>query len=87
MAEKEPLKLEKEELEILQKLNKDFQTIKVQLGDLAIQKNNVLKSLDVIQNMFKNEEKKLVEKYGEKAVINIETGEIKQAEEEEENKE
>ena len=37
MAEKEPLKLEKEELEILQKLNKDFQTIKVQLGDLAIQ--------------------------------------------------
>jgi hypothetical protein len=86
MAEKEPLKLEKEELEILQKLNKDFQTIKVQLGDLAIQKNNVLKSLDVIQNMFKNEEKKLVEKYGEKAVINIETGEIKEAEEEE-NKE
>ena len=77
---------EKEELEILQKLNKDFQTIKVQLGDLAIQKNNVLKSLDVIQNMFKNEEKKLVEKYGEKAVINIETGEIKEAEEEE-NKE
>jgi len=86
MAEKEPLKLEKEELEILQKLNKDFQTIKVQLGDLAIQKNNVLKNLDVIQNMFKNEEKKLVEKYGEKAVINIETGEIKEAEEEE-NKE
>lgn len=79
-------KLEKEELEILQKLNKDFQTIKVQLGDLAIQKNNVLKNLDVIQNMFKNEEKKLVEKYGEKAVINIETGEIKEAEEEE-NKE
>ena len=36
--------------------------------------------------MFKNEEKKLVEKYGEKAVINIETGEIKEAEEEE-NKE
>ena len=86
MAEKEPLKLEKEELEILQKLNKDFQTIKIQLGDLAIQKNNVLKNLDVIQNMFKNEEKKLVEKYGEKAVINIETGEIKEAEEEE-NKE
>ena len=86
MAEKEPLKLEKEELEILQKLNQDFQTIKVQLGDLAIQKNNVLKNLDVIQNMFKNEEKKLVEKYGEKAVINIETGEIKEAEEEE-NKE
>jgi len=65
-------KLEKEELEILQKLNQDFQTIKIQLGDLSIQKNNVLKNLDVIQNMFKNEEKKLVEKYGKNAVINLE---------------
>jgi len=76
-------KLEKEELEILQKLNQDFQTIKIQLGDLAIQKNNVLKNLDVIQNMFKNEEKKLVEKYGKNAVINLESGEITHKEEEE----
>lgn len=80
MAEAE--KLEKEELEILQKLNQDFQTIKIQLGDLSIQKNNVLKNLDVIQNMFKNEEKKLVEKYGKNAVINLESGEITFKEEE-----
>ena len=75
-------KLEKEELEILQKLNQDFQTIKIQLGDLSIQKNNVLKNLDVIQNMFKNEEKKLVEKYGKNAIINLESGEITHKEEE-----
>ena len=80
MAEAE--KLEKEELEILQKLNQDLQTIKIQLGDLSIQKNNVLKNLDVIQNMFKNEEKKLVEKYGKNAVINLESGEITFKEEE-----
>lgn len=84
MAEK---KLEQEELEILQKLNKDFQIIKQQLGDLEIQKHGVLKSLDVVQNMFKEQEQKLVEKYGANSVINLETGIISEKEESESPKE
>jgi|TARA_R100001460_G_scaffold69336_2_gene109953 hypothetical protein len=83
MAEKKSQKLDKEELEILQKLNKDFQLIKNQLGDIEISKNNVIKNLNVIQNMFKEQEKKLLEKYGDNVVINLETGVINPKEEEE----
>mgnify|MGYP003116302802 CR=1 FL=1 len=87
MAEKKPQKLNKEELEILQKLNKDFQLIKNQLGDIEISKNNVLKNLNIIQTMFKEEEKKLIEKYGDNVVMNLETGEVKPTEEKEDSKE
>tara|TARA_R100001443_G_scaffold95572_1_gene102091 strand:- start:1322 stop:1582 length:261 start_codon:yes stop_codon:yes gene_type:complete len=83
MAEKKSQKLDKEELEILQKLNKDFQLIKNQLGDIEISKNNVIKNLNVIQNMFKDQEKQLLEKYGDNVVINLETGVINPKEEEE----
>jgi len=87
MAEKKPQKLNKEELEILQKLNKDFQLIKNQLGDIEISKNNVLKNLNIIQAMFKEEEKKLIEKYGDNVVMNLETGEVKPTEKKEDSKE
>jgi len=82
MAKEKLQKLDKDELEILQKLNKDFQVIKNQLGDIEVAKNNVLKNLNVLQNMFKEQEQKLLEKYGDKVVINLETGEINQKEEE-----
>jgi hypothetical protein len=43
-----------------------------------LQKQNLIKQADVIMEAFKNNEKVLIAKYGENAVINMQTGEVKQ---------
>jgi len=69
-------KLSKEELETLQGLQREFADAKLTLGELEVQKMQVLQKVDLLKKAFAEQEKQLVEKYGEKAVINIKTGEI-----------
>ena len=74
------MKLEKKELKSLRDLNSEFQSLKVQLGELAIQKNSVLRRVDSIRVEFESLENELIKKYGENSVINLEHGTVTQKE-------
>lgn len=69
-------KLTKTELETLQGLQESFTKAKVALGDLEMQKFMVHQEVAVLKQQFAEEEKKLVEKYGQDSVIDMKTGSI-----------
>ncbi len=73
-------KIAKEKLEAIQALNTEFNKTKSQLGDLELQKYSIMKRIEQIKTEFQEHEKSLMEKYGETAVINLETGEVKEKE-------
>mgnify|MGYP003637677889 CR=1 FL=1 len=75
-------KIEEQELEGLQKLNTEFSNLKTQLGDLTLQKHGICLRVEQLKGEFQNLEKILMEKYGADAVINLETGEVKEKEKE-----
>jgi len=64
------------ELESLQKLNNSFTNTKISLGDLELQKHNLLKTVDSLKSEFAEHEAVLIEKYGKDSVINLQTGEV-----------
>lgn len=70
-------KLTKQELSELQELNTAFNTTKTQLADIEINKMSVVASLASLKAKFGEMEQALIEKYGQNAVINIETGIVK----------
>ena len=65
-----------EELKNIREMNGDFSKAKMNLGDLELQKQSLIKYIDSIKDVFTKHEKILMEKYGDDAVINIETGEV-----------
>jgi hypothetical protein len=70
------IKVTEEELKKIQELNADFTKSKNALGDLELQKQNIFQHIDMLRKEFALNEKSLIEKYGEDAVINIQTGEV-----------
>tara|TARA_R100001594_G_scaffold14471_2_gene30794 strand:- start:30386 stop:30631 length:246 start_codon:yes stop_codon:yes gene_type:complete len=79
-------KIKDEELQTLQKLNTEFNQTKTQLGDLTLQKHSLCLKVEQIKTEFQAMEQALMESYGKDAVINLETGEIKEKEPNGENK-
>jgi len=73
-------KVKDEELKYLQDLNAEFNKIKTQLGDLTLQKHGLVLQVQDLKGQFQQAEKGLMETYGENAVINLETGEVKDKE-------
>jgi hypothetical protein len=69
-----------EELDFIQKGTQEFTKIKINLGDLELKKQGFISQAEKIMEAFANNEKVLIEKYGENAVINMQTGEVKQKE-------
>ncbi len=70
-------KLTKKELERIQELVNSFNKLKISLGDTIIQQNALMSDISEMKAEYALEEQKLIKKYGEDAVINIQTGEIK----------
>lgn len=68
--------LSKEELESVNRLNAEFNKAKMAIGDVELQKQNILRHIEVLKNEFAAQERLLVEKYGADSVINLQTGEI-----------
>lgn len=68
--------LTKEELQSLQQLNSRFNSLKMSLGDMEMQKHEIMREVDMVKMGFAENEKKLMEKYGVNAVINMATGEV-----------
>lgn len=68
--------LTEQELKSIQEMNAEFNKAKISLGDNELQKQNILKHIETIREKFAFNEKELILKYGEDAVINIQTGEV-----------
>jgi len=65
-----------EELTKINELNSEFNKAKMAIGDVELQKNQILRHIELLKTEFSAQEKDLIEKYGADAVINIQTGEI-----------
>jgi len=74
-------KLTEKELTTIQGLVNEFNQTKVQLGDSVISQANLIKKVEDLKVSYAKSEKSLIKKYGKDAVINIETGEVKDPEE------
>lgn len=68
--------LTEEELGKIQEMNNEFTKAKMSIGDLEMQKANVLRTIDSLRADFAKHEAELIDKYGKDAVINIQTGEV-----------
>jgi hypothetical protein len=65
-----------EELKKIQEMTSKFNEAKVALGDMELQKQNLLRHIEMMRMEFSHNEKTLIEKYGEDAIINVQTGQI-----------
>jgi len=68
--------LTQEELSKIQEMNSEFTKTKMALGDLEMQKYNILKSIDLLRGEFAKYELELITKYGQDSIINVQTGEV-----------
>lgn len=75
-------KLTEDQLNELQELNKKNQELRLQLGELEVQKAMIIPKIESLRLEFVELEAKLVKEYGENSVVNINTGEVTQKEEE-----
>ena len=65
-----------EELTKIQELNSEFNKAKMAIGDIELQKVNILRHIEELKIEFTAHEQLLIGKYGADAVINIQTGEV-----------
>jgi len=79
-------KIEDQELLNLQNLNSEFNKLKIQLGDLSLQKHGICLRVEELKNDFQSAEQGLIDKYVANSVVNLETGEIKEKEKDVEDK-
>ncbi len=68
--------LSKEELELLQGLVTEYNNVKIRIADTFIAQDALLKEIEAMKAAYIKEEKKLLEKYGDDAVINVQTGKV-----------
>ena len=76
----EATKVTDKELKELQEINATFNKYKAALGEIEMQKHNILHQVDTVNKDFAEVETKLVDKYGKDVTIDIATGYIKQKE-------
>tara|TARA_B100000780_G_scaffold278674_1_gene253121 strand:+ start:1337 stop:1597 length:261 start_codon:yes stop_codon:yes gene_type:complete len=73
--------LSKEQLELLQGLQKQFNDSKFEIADLEIKKADLISGIAGIKEKFAEQEVSLMKEFGKNAVINLQTGEVKDEEE------
>lgn len=71
-----------EELDKLKSIIAEDGKIKAQIGALELQKQTLFAAAAELNKVYAEQEKELIEKYGQNLNINIETGEITPKEEE-----
>mgnify|MGYP003131588618 FL=1 len=74
--------LTEEELKKVQELNQKFLQTKIEIADAFVALVKKVPNLDGIQTQFGELEKELISVYGENAVIDLRTGEVKEPEKE-----
>ena len=78
----ETVNLTAEELDFIKTGTQEYTKIKINLGDLELQKQGLIAQAEKIREAFANNEKVLIEKYGADSVINMQTGEVTKKEQE-----
>jgi hypothetical protein len=73
-------KLSKEQLELLQGLQKQFNETKFEIADLEIKKSDLISLIAAIKVKFSEQEKLLMEEFGTNSIIDLATGEVKEQE-------
>lgn len=71
--------LTEDELSTLRNMNSEYSKMKMRLGELEVAKHGMLQELETIKKAFGSLENMLIEKYGKDSVVNIETGEVTEA--------
>ncbi|MFN5250201.1 MAG: hypothetical protein ACK5DE_04085 [Bacteroidota bacterium] len=66
-----------EELNFIKNGTQEYTKVKIALGELELQKQIYIAEANKIKDSFIENEKYLINKYGENTVINMQTGEIK----------
>lgn len=69
-------KLTTDELKSLRTALSEFNQMKVQLANNVLQQKGLIEAIDQVKDTYMHEEKKILDKYGSNARINLETGEI-----------
>ncbi len=72
------VKLEEKELAELKEAKLELDRYKLAIGDLELQKKSLFESVTKLQQAFAQMESKLIEKYGQDSIINMNTGIVKQ---------
>jgi hypothetical protein len=75
-------KLTTEELNDVQSFVGEFNTLKMKIGDAVLAQSTLVGQIDLLKEEYNAYELKLMEKYGEDAVINVQTGDITKKEKE-----
>ena len=72
--------LSKEQLELLQGLQKQFNDSKFEIADLEIKKSDLISLIAAIKVKFSEQEKLLMEEFGTNSIIDLATEEVKEQE-------
>jgi predicted nucleic acid-binding Zn-ribbon protein len=72
------IKLTEEELKELKEAKLSLDKYKLAIGDLELQKKSLYEQVSTLQSDFRSLEDKLIKKYGQDSVINMNTGTVKQ---------
>ena len=78
-------KISEDQLKEIQGINNKFLQAKVGIADAELNKANLIAEINALQAEFKAIEQKLIEEYGNDAVVDLKTGEVKPPEKKEEN--
>ena len=76
------MKLEEQQFEKLKQLNTALIHLKLEIGDVEIRKSALLREIDGVRTLMLEQEQELVKEYVPDAVINMQTGEVTQKENE-----
>ncbi len=77
-------KITDEELAKVQAFVTEFNTLKMQIGDAALAQCNLVTKVDSLKEEYNTYELELMKKYGEDAILNVQTGAITRKEEQQE---
>lgn len=72
------MKLEEQEFERLKELNSTLVRLKLSIADNEIRRHSLLLESDKLRTLMLEHEQELISKYGQDAVINMQTGEVTQ---------
>ena len=78
-------KISEDQLKEIQGINNKFLQAKVGIADAELNKAKLIAEINALQAEFKAIEQKLIEEYGNDAVVDLKTGEVKPQEKKEEN--
>tara|TARA_R100001440_G_scaffold26488_4_gene43209 strand:+ start:2593 stop:2847 length:255 start_codon:yes stop_codon:yes gene_type:complete len=78
-------KISEDQLKEIQGINGKFLQAKVGIADAELNKAKLIAEINTLQSEFKAVEQKLIKEYGQDAVIDLKTGEVKPPEKKEEN--